>query len=984
MNYSRKRIWGLIYFVLLLGFLPVANAQTGRSISGKVLDENGEPLFNANVLIKNTVNGTNTNFKGEFSLDNIATSQFELLVTFIGYQQYLIPCNLNEINQPLKIKLTPISQEIEQVNVEGKAQGQTKAMLDQKLAENIKNIVSAEQIEKFPDLNAAEVMQRVTGVTIRRDQGEGRFVQLRGTPPEYTSFNINGEQIPSPEGDVRYVGMDIISSDQIESIEITKVLTPDMDGDAVAGSVNIKTKKAQSETPQLRISGAGGYNSQSGKGRYNAQFSFGIRKEKLGFQIDGSYAENRSTSENMEYEYIKGPFWGDTTSGRDNYHMMYKEVQMRYYEFTRKRTGLSATLDYNFNPNHMIYITGMYNKFSDDQTRNRMAYDLEDAANFYNYLYGSVETDVKHRTKNQQVNTVNIGAEHTFDFFKLDYQFAFAQAREATPNRITAGFKNPGHALAITLKPQDDGFAIPVFKDSEDNSIAHDYANYEFGGLEFRSDEIIDNNLSGKINFTIPWKTDGKETGYFKFGAKARLKHKTRNVTGQVFDDYNFQTNDRNRWDYIYPNTRPRDILVLTNISNGVLNDNLLNRGYVMEGVPDAQKMRDFYEYNAMFFKYDQADTKTRELIKALDYTANEQITAAYAMARKDFNRWMIQGGLRFENTQIDYEGKQVIENERSYLDTIISNTDSRSHTFILPQVNLKYSLNNSTNFRLAYTHSFMRPNFSDVLPIREEDDDGNIIDGNPNLTYPLAKNIDFMVEKYLSNNGILSLGLYYKRIDDFIARYTIYAHMDTIANSGVVRFNVPRNGKYADVFGAEIQAQFKFDFLPGFLSNFGVYSTYAYTYSDALINKRPPANYSDLILKKDEKNNIELFYHSTGESISLNGATEHIKLPGQARHSGNLALFYDNHKLYLKLTANYHDNFLVKLGADADLDTYTGEAWHLDFNGYYRINQTINIFADAVNLLNTPETSYIGNTNYILKQEYYSWWARIGVKITY
>lgn len=969
--------------LLLLSFSLTAQTY---SIKGKVSDQNGEGLFGANISVANTLIGTYTDEKGNFSLNNLASNEISIHISFVGFEDADISYNHSQAgNKKLTIKLKPNAEAIAQVDVNGTASGQTKAMLDQKLSENIKNIVSSQQIEQFPDLNAAEALQRVTGVTIRRDQGEGRFVQLRGTPPEYTTFNINGEQVPSPEGDVRYVGMDVISSDQIESIEVIKVLTPDLDGDAIAGVVNIKTKKAQSETPQLRLSGAGGYNSLSGKPRYNGQFSFGVRKEKFGFQIDGSYFENRNTSENMEYEYIKGPFWGDTESGKDNYHLMYKEAQLRYYEFTRKRVGLSATLDYRFNEKHQIYISGMYNKFSDEQQRSRKVYDLEDAVNMYNYLYGSVAHDVKYRTKNQLLNTLNLGGEHVFSFLKVDYMLAYSQAKENIPDRLSAQFENPGQALEITMDKDGSGYLKPIFKNPVHDSIAHDYANYEFDGLELREENVIDNNLTAQLNFTIPWKKAEKETGYFKFGAKARLKDKKREITGQSFDDYNFQYNNKNRWDYIYPNTRPRDYLSLTEVSNGHITDNLINQGYVLEQIPDAKKMKDFYNYNAMFFKYgNNADTDTRILTNELDYTAEEQITATYAMARKDIGKWMLQGGVRFENTTVNYQGKEVVENTRGYLDTTITNTDTRSHNFILPQFNLKYAPNNSTNFRFGYTHSFVRPNFSDVLPIREVDDDGNISFGNPSLKYPKARNIDLMVEKYLNNNGILSLGLYYKEITDFIANYTIYAHEDTIANSGVDRIKTAWNGDVANVYGAEIQAQFKFTFLPGFLSNFGLYSTYAYTQSSGYIFERPPANYSDLVFKKDWDNNIILFYASSGKELNLEGDLEEIDLPGQATHSGNVALFYDNHKLYLKLTANYHDNFLVELGADKDLDEYTAAAWHLDFNGFYRFNDHFKVFADVVNILNTPEISYLGQSDHIMKEEYYSWWARVGVKLSF
>ena len=390
----------LFFFYVAALSLPLLGQQT---IKGRVLDaQTNDPLIGAAIGVENTTIGTMTQGDGTFELAVDESGTVSLLVSFVGYQDQRTTVKANA--KSVDIRLRSISTELDAVVVTGIAEDQIKAMVEMKQAENIKNIVSAAQIKTFPDLNAAEVMQRIPGITLQRDQGEGRFVQLRGTPPELTNFNINGEQVPSPEGDFRYVGMDIIPSDQIESIEVTKVMTPDMDGDGIGGSVNIKTKRARGGQPEIRATLAGGYNNLRETPNYNLQFSYGQRYNKLGFQLNASFFENQQGADNIEYKFTKGPFFNsdDQGQGVDNFNLHYREAQLRHYEITRRRISVSPTLDYEFNDKSRVYLQGMYNSFSDDETRRRLIYDLEDPLNATYFPFWRCRT----RRKRPQANSI--------------------------------------------------------------------------------------------------------------------------------------------------------------------------------------------------------------------------------------------------------------------------------------------------------------------------------------------------------------------------------------------------------------------------------------------------------------------------------------------------------------------------------------------------------------------------------------------------
>lgn len=952
-----------LIFLLLLQ-IPFLLWGQSRQIKGKVLDaDNDLPLVGANIYLKSDLtSGSVSDLDGNFVLTVRENEPDRLICEYLGYDTLSILIDSDsDFSQDLILSLKPSTFSLDLVEVTGEMEGTIRAFVQQKQAENIKNIVSAQQIASFPDMNAAEVMQRIPGVTLQRDQGDGRYVQLRGTPPELTNFNVNGEQIPSPEGNVRYVGMDIIPSDQIEFVEVTKVLTPDMDADGIGGSVNIKTKEALSEKPDIRATVAGGYTNLRGEPNYQVQFSYGQQTGKLGFQINSSFFQNNQGADNLEYKYAKGPFFGSQDDGKDNYFVQYREVQLRHYNITRTRIGISPSFRYNLGQNSHLYLMGMYNSFSDAETRRRLIYDCDDALSETYYLFGGIEHDVKDRIKKQELGTLSLGGEHSIGKVKLDYQIFYAYAQESEPDRLEAVFDSPGQAIAIDFDRSDPDYPVAVFPNPTNAVNVTRYDEYELNELLLENSRITDENITPRFNIQIPYSFGTGNNGYLKFGSKLRMKKKRRDIRSQEYGAY-FEESK------IYPGVGPP--LSLVDVSDGFIENDLINHGYLLEYMPSADLIRDFFEFYPQHFIFDKDATRINSFGE--DYQANEKIFAGYGMFRHDFERLMLLGGLRYERTKIDYSGTRVVTDRGRFVDTEDLN-DQRTHTFWLPQVQLKYQLNDFVNIRSALTYSYSRPNFEDVLPYREEDRD-EVKFGNPDLRYPQSTNVDFLIERYFQKS-IFSGGLFYKKIDDFIFFYKRFAHEGDPKDYGLVEITKAINGASASVYGAEFQAQFKFSGLPGFLKNFGVYTNYTYTYSDAEIRKRFPANYSDAVV---------VFGQDDLDVFTSNSETEKIPLPGQAEHTANFALFYDSRKLFTRLTLNYQDDFLYRLGADPDLDEYYDASLRLDLTMNYFVTEQLKFFADFINLTNTPLKYYLGQTDRIQKLEYYSWWCRAGVKLIF
>ena len=953
----------ILFFGFCLLFSSFLQAQ--GVLSGRVLDvKTNQPLIGASLVLEGTTTGTVTDASGQFSLQGITASQGVVIVDYLGYTSKRVNFNINNASaRRMTIRLQQSSVSLGEVVVNGIAEGQIKAIIEMKQAENIKNIVSAEQILTFPDLNAAEVLQRVPGITLQRDQGEGRFVQLRGTPPELTNFNINGEQVPSPEGDFRYVGMDIIPSDQIAEVEVTKVMTPDMDADGIGGSVNIKTKRAQTGPPSLFTTLAVGYNNLRETPNYNFQLAYGQRYKKLGFQINASVFENNQGSDNIEYKFAKGPFFNTDSQeeGRDNFFVHYREAQLRHYDITRTRISISPTLDYQLDENNYFYLQGMYNSFTDEETRRRLIYDLDDPLNANFYLFGGVEHDVRERTKRQELSTLSLGGEHNWNGIEFDYQLFYAAAQEDEPDRFEARFDSPGQAIAINFDTSDPEYPRATFPVASNAGNATDFENFELDEMLIEAGLTEEVLFTPRLNLKLPYFT-GESNGYFKFGAKLRSRTKQRDIRSQTFAAYRETSN-------LYPGTG--DPLNLVTASGGFRATNLLNQGYTMESMPSAQIMLDFYEFFPQFFIFDRNETRKNSYNQ--DYKYRENIYATYGMIRHDFNKLMVIAGLRYERTDVlQNDGFGVILNGNRFvgIDTI---QNSRVQDFLLPQVQLKYQLTPNVNVRAALTYTYARPNYVDVIPSREEDRRELSI-GNPDLNFPRSTNIDLMVERYF-NRSIFSAGLFYKSIDDFVFSYKRFGREGApgSGNFPVFEFTKPLNGKDAQVFGAEFQAQFKFDFFNNFLQNFGLYTNYTYTYSQAFIPRRTSANFASAVIINPAADDLSEFFDETGQ--------EEISLPGQAQHTANIGLFYDGDKFFARLTANYQDDFLVEIGPDPDLDEYYDEALRLDFTMNYKVNKKLSVFSDWINITNTPLRFYLGTEDVIKQQEFYSWWGRVGVR---
>ena len=406
----KRVINSMLWSVLFTLFASSVMAQSTGVISGNVVDGLSQrPLPGAAVKLQSSPLSTDTDRSGEFQLLRVPAGSQTITISYIGYEvgSFAVEVRAGQ-NVKLEATLKPLAQIKEYVEVHSDPQvdGQARALNQQKTSPNIVNVVSSDQIGSFPDPNAAEATQRIPGIVIQRDQGEGRFVSVRGTEPRLNSVAINGERIPAPEGDIRYVALDVIPADLLEAIEVSKALTPDMDSDAIGGAVNLVTKQAPARTIFSLTAGLG-YNDivRNGLQTFNAAAGRRFFNNKLGALVSTSFFNTRRGSQNFETEYDDGEL--DSLETRD-------------YRLTRRRFGINPVFDWKQSNTTEFFLRGIYNRYSDDEFRRFFVNAVGDNA---------LERNLRDRFEVQEIISGAFGGRHLINnILNMDFRVTYSYA----------------------------------------------------------------------------------------------------------------------------------------------------------------------------------------------------------------------------------------------------------------------------------------------------------------------------------------------------------------------------------------------------------------------------------------------------------------------------------------------------------------------------------------------------------------------------
>lgn len=941
-----KQIEKVLLSLLILlsaGLQVLANVNVNElkhgTIKGRILDTSNQTLPGATIYIDSLHTGVVSDINGFYTLTNIAPGTYKVKVSYVGYSPVEMTITVPEGKTVESDVMLNDGVKLREVVVGGAFNGQRRALSSQKNAMGIVNVVSADQVGKFPDSNIGDALKRISGINVQYDQGEARFGQVRGTSADLSSVTINGNRIPSAEGDTRNVQLDLIPADMVQTIEVNKVVTADMDADAIGGSINLVTKN----TPNKRMFNAtagSGYNAVSKKAQLNLGLTYGDRffNDKLGLMFSGSYQNAPGGSDNAEFEY-------DVDDGS----VVMKEAQMRQYYVTRERQSYSLALDYEFNPDHKISFKGIYNRRNDWENRYRVVYkDLDESdpseQSIELQTKGGADDTRNARLERQQTMDFTLDGEHNLGGrLLMDWAASFSRASEDRPNERYFGLKmdnNTGENLINTFHGIGDRapystIAIPGL----------DNEGWELDELTNSNQSIYENEWKFRLNFELPL-IKGLYGNTLRFGGKYTNKEKDRETTMYKYDGEDVNDNpifnDGGAWRKHGSSQIRKGFMVGDNYPEGT---HFVSKKYLgsinfnsMQGEPDYEEMSG-------------------------NYHAKEEITSAYLRFDQKLGRKLdLMLGLRMEHTALNYRGLNwvVDEDENESLES--TGNRKNSYTNWLPSVLLKYDVNDDLKLRASFTETLSRPKYSALIPsvnYNRADEEATI--GNPNLKPTTSYNFDLSAEYYFKSVGLVSVGLYYKSINNVIVD-EVWKGMDSqLPITGTYDYEIskPINAYDADLFGVEVAYQRDFGFITPALKCLGFYGNYTYT-----ANKTKNHHFEHRVLED-------------GEDVDMIGSPE---------HTANASLFFEKWGFNLRLSYNFASAFVDEMGEVAQLDRYYDKVNYLDLNASYTFGKRFKttIYADVTNLLNQPLRYYQGTKDRTAQVEYYGARFNAGIKVSF
>jgi len=883
----------LALFVIAISLPGTAGAQGGTgSIEGTVTGPAGGGLQNVKVTIEGTNLVTQTDESGIYRLSTVPPGEHTVVFDYLGLQKASAAVTV-VVGQTVTQDMTmAYGGEIE-VRGSPLLVGQARALNRQKNAINITNIVAADQIGRFPDKNAAEATQRIPGVSLNRDMGEGRYIIIRGTEARLNSTTVNGERIPSPEASVRNVALDTIPADLLESIEVTKALTPDMDGDSIGGTVDLVTGSAPEET-RVSVALGANYSQLMEETAPNGMFTFGSRfgaEKDWGVLVSGSGSDTKRGADDIEPEYDDGYL---------------DELQLRDYTTERKRYGLTADIDFRASLTSNYYLKGLWTKYDDTELRRRKRNRVGKDA---------LVRDIKDRTQESLIKSVAFGGENNIgESLVIDYHLMWNRSSEETIHQFTSAFEQEDVVFDPNVSPDSiDPNNIQA------NPLNERAADFWFDSIEDHTKTSAEEDVVGAFNFTKGFYKNAGFSGLWKFGAKARSKTKE-----QDYETFDLESDD--------------DLNMVPFLDNWNSATPFFNGVYGNQIIPffDPTLMRDLEASGVLESEKNLEDD-------LVDYDITEDTFAAFVMGEFILGaNTSLLGGVRMESTKNEYTANELLIDEEG--DAFVSPvTGDKKWTEWLPQFHLVYKTGEDSQLRAAVTRSLARPNFEQMAPwrfVNLEDREAEL--GNPDLNVTTAWNLDLMWEQYLQPVGIISAGVFYKDISDYIFIFQV----DEVIDGEDVEVTQPRNGDKGTLAGFELAFQNQFTNWPGFWGGFGLYGNYTYVDSDA--------EYPD---------------------------RESTSLPGQSKNVGNLALVYEKYGVTTRLSYNYNGKKLLEVAGDPEEDIWVDDHAQLDFLFRVQVAKKWSIFFEAINITDEPYTAYEGTTDRIRQQEYYSWWATLGVR---
>ncbi|WP_417490695.1 TonB-dependent receptor [Maricaulis sp.] len=920
--------------------LAAASAAQAGTIAGRVTDASETiGLAGAVVRVVETGQSATVGRDGTYRISGLAAGEYTLRIAYVGTEARELTVRLDSADAiaSRNITLGDDVAYVDNILIMGQRGSINSALSRQRADDGLVTVLSADAIGQFPDENVAEAARRAVGVSVLNDQGEGRFVSIRGIDPNLVSTSLNGVRLTSPEAEDRQVGLDVIDADVLSSVVINKSLLPYMDGDSIGGNVEIETTSGlntDSMVLQGRIAGLFSDLENEFGWRGSVNFADNFMEGRLGVAASLSYQQRVFGSESLE---VDGGWETGESVAFPN------EIEMRNYEVTRERTTAALNLDYQHANDLSFYLRTTFSDFSDQEYRSRVEIKLEDGD--YNDAVSSgdlaaftasdmdIDRDIKDRLETQLIFATDFGGEWFNDNTTVDWSLSYVYAEEAEPNRLDTDFRytfEDGQAFGVDIS--DPLHPRPIYEGGATTTQVFDAANYENNGFEATEGLSQDREYAGAFNVRRDLQLAGYAS-YLQFGGRYRTRDKKYALDIDIYDEGNFTL---------------ADVLNTVDYSQAAIGP-----------VASPSGVRDFFDANRSSLDYQEFDSLIASL--GASYRVEEDVTAGYLMGGIDAGALRVVGGVRVEQTETSAAGYetffaeegatvngQVLADDELF---ITPTTASDDYTDVLPSVSVRWEVSENIIGRFSFYQSIQRPNPGQYAPrvyIEQNDDDdveGEF--GNPDLQRVQADNFDASLEWYPNNDSVVYFGVFQKSLDNFIGeiQYQDTTINGTFFDEAVTYVNLPS----ADVSGFEFNYQQSLDFLPieGFIAGFN------YTGTDS-------------------------------EATTADGRV--IPLPHQSDWVWNAVLGYDHGPWDLRAVLSSRGEYLDEIRGDAGEDRYVLEHTQLDLSAKYNLNGSLQIFADLKNATDEPYRAVTrpDGIDRLEQLEEYGWSTVFGVRFTY
>lgn len=803
------------------------------------------------------------------------------------------------------------------------------------------DVAAADEIGALPDRNVAEVVERLPGVGVQYDQGEGRYVSVRGIPAELNQYTVNGFEVGNPDGSTRRLPLDVISGQLLNRVEVFKVKTADQDGQGIGGLINLVPQTAFDFRAPLIAQGTVqlGHQEIDDRNPFRGDASVGGRFGDFGVLLGVSYSDRTFNSYGF-YPDDWAPVAGAARGG------LPINTKFTEYELRRERLGATGSLDWRPAGDHQLWVRGIFSRFTEDEYRQRYRLDFaSDAAELIEsgelVLDPGGETgtssatglrqDLRLEYKEKSVLAGMIGGTSRVAGWTLDYGAARIHNEVIEPNQLWQ-FRN-----ASGIGPVDFDFSEQLFTAEPQNAIPASNIQFrQYSEQDENGDEYIW-SLRGDARRDLAYGGGGS---FVKFGAKYRTTDKSFDAANTIYT----RGGSGNRFTLVDAGAVGGSVEVPVDE----------DRPFVIPITIDEDAIDAFTQgaLGGPLFVLDEAGSLANDTLGDLDI--GEDVTAGYGMVNLDWGRFALTAGLRVERTELKIGGFQLQDEE-----VVTPVTQENSYTNWLPSIIGRFTPSREVIVRVAYHRSLGRPQYSSLSPggeITVEADEAFVSLGNSQLKPFVSDNFDASAEYYFGRGSFIAAGAFYKRIKDPI--FTSSFTEEDSSFGGIdyerIEFTQPVNGRSGEILGLELAFEQQLTFLPGALAGLGVGANVTWVDSEL-------------------------------EVADAEGGFRKTSFAEQSDLLYGMQLFYQRGPVEASLAYHHTGRALLAAGGEEFEDQYNDDLRRLDFKAGYQVMRNLRLFVEGQNLTDEPTRQYQGgNRDWIIQNERYgrTFWAGASIQL--